>query len=286
MCIGCPVGGTCLLGRDCLSGVCTAGSCAAPTCTDGVANGGETDVDCGGATSCPRCPDFDICTAPSDCVTSMCTMGRCGSTGCIPFPGGSTDTFGYFGCTIPMTPSTLPCPDISSTGTDLMQSDDDNDVVPIGFSFDFYGTAYTSVSVNSNGSLVFGGTYLTYSNACLPRTSTPTNFAAPFWDDLYPPGGGSVRYQTLGSAPNRQFVARWNVPHYPTSGGTLYDFTVVLNETTNDIEYCYDNVVVGGAGIDSGGSATVGINRGTDSLQFSCNTASLMNGLFVQFIHP
>ena len=33
---------------DCQSGVCTGGICQAPTCNDGVRNGSETDVDCGG----------------------------------------------------------------------------------------------------------------------------------------------------------------------------------------------------------------------------------------------
>ena len=95
-----------------------------PACDDMVLNGGESDVDCGGSTTCPRCPDYRRCTAGTDCTAGSCTMGFCGDTGCMPFPGTSTDTFGYFGCTIPLTPTTLPCPDISSTGTAVPLSDD------------------------------------------------------------------------------------------------------------------------------------------------------------------
>jgi len=36
--------------------------CQAPTCGDAVQNGGESDVDCGGATSCPRCGAMRTCT--------------------------------------------------------------------------------------------------------------------------------------------------------------------------------------------------------------------------------
>ena len=43
----------CALAGDCLSGVCTAGVCQAPTCTDGVHNGTETAVDCGGLCAPP-----------------------------------------------------------------------------------------------------------------------------------------------------------------------------------------------------------------------------------------
>jgi hypothetical protein len=44
----------CVRGSDCASGVCQSGRCATAQCTDGVRNGMETGVDCGGA--CPLCP--------------------------------------------------------------------------------------------------------------------------------------------------------------------------------------------------------------------------------------
>ncbi|MGE0789858.1 MAG: hypothetical protein AB7S26_29565 [Sandaracinaceae bacterium] len=285
-CLGCNVGQTCVLGRDCLSGVCTGGTCQAPTCMDGVANGGETDVDCGGSTACPRCPDYDACVAPSDCITAACTMGRCGTTGCIPFPGGSTDPFGYFGCTIPLTPTTLPCPDISTTGTIGPTGDDGTVTVPMGFNFDFYGTSYGMMTISTNGAVAFDSSGIGYSNSCLPLSFSPLVMIMPYWDDLYPPSGGSVRYQTLGSSPNRQFVVRWNVPHISGTGDTL-DVTLVLNETSGDIETCYRDVDFGDMSIDRGASATVGISAtSANRLQFSCNTASLSDGLYVQYVHP
>lgn len=59
----CPVGAKCYWpgDMDCESGVCMPmgpdyiGRCQAPTCTDGVKNGDETGMDCGGST-CPPCP--------------------------------------------------------------------------------------------------------------------------------------------------------------------------------------------------------------------------------------
>jgi hypothetical protein len=47
-----------------------------PTCADGIKNGEETDVDCGG----PRCPACEInrfCKRSSDCRTNMCDFGLC-----------------------------------------------------------------------------------------------------------------------------------------------------------------------------------------------------------------
>jgi hypothetical protein len=66
-CAPCGDGRICLLPSDCESGVCTPSMplgtpdhCAAPTCADGVKNGFETGVDCGGpdldgGVSCPPC---------------------------------------------------------------------------------------------------------------------------------------------------------------------------------------------------------------------------------------
>ena len=52
----------------------------APSCTDGVVNGAETDVDCGG--SCPGCPTDSKCTAAGDCTSSVCSAGHCLSASC------------------------------------------------------------------------------------------------------------------------------------------------------------------------------------------------------------
>src|SRR4051794_33806548 len=47
----------------------------AATCTDGLKNGSESDVDCGGA--CPRCGNGKICATRSDCVGGLCAGGTC-----------------------------------------------------------------------------------------------------------------------------------------------------------------------------------------------------------------
>jgi hypothetical protein len=46
------------------------------TCGDGLSNGDETDVDCGGS-SCPPCARDARCVAAADCVTGGCTEGLC-----------------------------------------------------------------------------------------------------------------------------------------------------------------------------------------------------------------
>ena len=58
----------------------TGGS--APSCTDGVKNGNETDVDCGGGT-CPPCADGMSCTVGAGCKDGVCTGGTCAMPRCM-----------------------------------------------------------------------------------------------------------------------------------------------------------------------------------------------------------
>ncbi|MDF2697929.1 MAG: Tryptophan synthase alpha chain, partial [Labilithrix sp.] len=71
----CADGDVCLVAADCKSSVCkTNGSalvCQAPTPSDGVKNGNETDVDCGGPDAVP-CPDNSSCVQGSDCTSLVC----------------------------------------------------------------------------------------------------------------------------------------------------------------------------------------------------------------------
>lgn len=50
---GAAIGGGCSGGPECATGVCAIGICQAATCTDGVKNGNEMDIDCGG--DCSAC---------------------------------------------------------------------------------------------------------------------------------------------------------------------------------------------------------------------------------------
>ena len=77
-CPQCPAGQGCQQGpRDCMSQVCdgTTQTCAAPSCTDGVLNGSETGLDCGGGT-CPQCSAGQGCQqGPRDCISQVCNPG-------------------------------------------------------------------------------------------------------------------------------------------------------------------------------------------------------------------
>ncbi len=69
-CGGC--GHACAAGSACVSGVCQASA----SCSDGVKDGTETGVDCGGGI-CPACGIGQGCLTGSDCQSQICSSGTC-----------------------------------------------------------------------------------------------------------------------------------------------------------------------------------------------------------------
>jgi hypothetical protein len=61
-----------------------------PRCPDGVKNGAETDVDCGGA-QCPKCASGKTCAQASDCTSGVCNV-TCRAPACDDTVKNGTET--------------------------------------------------------------------------------------------------------------------------------------------------------------------------------------------------
>lgn len=197
---------------------------------------------------------------------------------------GGPDGFGYT-CVTSASPSgpsynfeTLPSPTTVSLGDDQVSS-----AINIGFNFNFYGTNYSALYISSNGFLtVLSG----QSNGCcsgqpLPSAGSPNGTIAGWWEDLYPPGGGSIRYQLLGTYPYRRMIVEFNnVPHY--SSGNLVTLQYKLFETTNNIEVHY------AAAPSDGGTHSAGIEdaAGAIGLQYQYTSSSLSTPVAVRYVYP
>lgn len=177
--------------------------------------------------------------------------------------------------------------EINSTGTALNLGDDNSTLVPLPFSFEFYGTSYNQVYVNSNGSLNLSNFFSGQGKTCIPTTDT-TDIIAVQWSDLNPSVSGNVYYETRGTSPNRIFIVEWfNVPHYFNTGGDI-TFEVILYEGSNKITFQYLDIVFGNAVFDNGAAAVAGIQNDSnvcDSTPYSCFEAVLSDQLAIQFIN-
>ncbi|MDY8134877.1 T9SS type A sorting domain-containing protein [Aquimarina sp. 2201CG5-10] len=140
---------------------------------------------------------------------------------------------------------TLNREDISATGKRIFLFDDEVSIaLPIGFEFGFYGNIYNDFYISSNGFITF--TANSDDGCCegqvLPDTTEPNNLIAFDWDDYDPNEGGTIRYETIGTAPNRILIIDFdNVAHVDDA---LFTTTtqVKLFETSNRIEIHATNI--------------------------------------------
>lgn len=174
---------------------------------------------------------------------------------------------------------------IPAGGTLVAGSAEDDAALPVTLPFPtaVYGSVFPAgatihVSTNGNVQFVPSGASVESANTTLPSVGSaarpfvvgaPVLF--PFWDnlDLRTTGGG-IYTQTLGTAPNRQFVIEWRGKHFNEAGTTqTVNFAVVLNEgATGAVEYRY--VETGTlAPIAAGLSATVGVQAATTGTTFT-----------------
>jgi len=70
----------CNSGADCATGICLNQRCYPAACGDGIRNGDESDIDCGG-NSCPKCGGGKVCITGTDCASEKCLNGKCTDPG-------------------------------------------------------------------------------------------------------------------------------------------------------------------------------------------------------------
>jgi hypothetical protein len=112
--------------------------------------------------------------------------------------------------------------------------------IPLGFSYDFFGNTYTTVHVSTNGNIQFGATPIStsFSPGAIPSPIAPNNYVAAAWTDwnfgnLDP---NSIRYETIGFAPNRVFAILFDGTAFGEAGASRYTSQIELYETTGEVE--------------------------------------------------
>jgi len=69
----------CVAHEDCPDGQCRDHVCS--RCDDGIMNGWETDVDCGGGGACKACLG-EACASATECKSGFCADGACCASAC------------------------------------------------------------------------------------------------------------------------------------------------------------------------------------------------------------
>jgi hypothetical protein len=168
-------------------------------------------------------------------------------------------------------------------GTSLTLANDGYALVsmPSPFYCKLYQSQYSSVYLSANGYLSPSSSG-SPSNAGIPNTASPYGIIAPFWDDLDPAAGGTVRYKFFGTSPNRYLVVEWNNVPRRNDPGTRVTVEAILHQN-GDLKFQYGAST--GANAD-GRSATIGLEdySGTKAVQYAFNQiGAVSNGLALYF---
>jgi hypothetical protein len=184
---------------------------------------------------CKDSSSVSISAAPRPTVTALATPAAV----CIGAPltltsTGTPGVAGYGVTGIAYAPTTDP------GGTTIVSGDDAMSAAQtIPFSFNYYGTSYTTVFACTNGFIQLGtssGTTTSYGQT-IPSAANPNTIIAGVWNDLNVTGGGAVRSYTTGVVGSRIFTVHYsNVPFFGGVGTTLADFYIQLFEGSNTIE--------------------------------------------------
>jgi hypothetical protein len=177
----------------------------------------------------------------------------------------------------------------SSSLAIVSNNDNSGQTVTMPFSVTLFGQTSDELEVSSNGFAEFDPPPRNSSdstNESFPTTDI-VHALAPFWQDLEPDEGGTVYTETLGAAPNREFVIQWDQTagdNGSESGGT---FQVVIHENGDPVEFRYFDTKFGVDNTDEndGGDATIGTNDGDGSTedQHSHDTKSVSDGDVLTF---
>ncbi len=148
------------------------------------------------------------------------------------------------------------------------------------FSFPFYGEDYDTVYVTDNGYLTFEvPEFADPTPSAIPSAALPNAAIYALWQNLVIDGSSAVRYETVGTSPDRAFVIEFEQmkvgPHFgdlttsaasPAATGRVDIEVKLWEDGAIDILYG-DNPANPGDGRD----ASIGIEDadGTDALQFS-----------------
>lgn len=102
--------------------------------------------------------------------------------------------------------------------------------IQLPFPFKYYDRTYSSVSVSGYGVLAMGSVATISYVPSAPGSSTTNlnGFIAPFWEDM--DIGGPIRWEVLGTAPQRTFVVEWAGLELWATGEPGFNFQVRMFE--------------------------------------------------------
>ncbi|MHC1774635.1 MAG: GEVED domain-containing protein [Lentimicrobium sp.] len=142
--------------------------------------------------------------------------------------------------------------------------------LPIGFSFSFFGSSYTTFQISTNGNIQFGGSASNaWTPAAIPTAAVPNNYIAIAWKDWTNVITSMVNYYTTGNSPNRICIVDFNNPGY-------FVGQIILHESSNIIDIISTNIPTNTSvqGIENGTGTLGNASTGRNNVSWSSTSVS------------
>ncbi len=128
--------------------------------------------------------------------------------------------------------------------------DESFNAVDLGFTFNYNGTDYTQISIQSNAWIAMGSSVVQKQKTPLSDNGSSNNAISIFGCSLKSSPTGELMSKMEGTAPNRIFTIQWKsyVRDYAASPNIfdedILNFQIKLHETSNKIEFVYGNMTL------------------------------------------
>jgi hypothetical protein len=137
----------------------------------------------------------------------------------------------------------------TATGDGVIQK------IPIGFTFNYYGVPYDSITVSTDGFASFTATVNSLSNTNLYTATAPNAVIAPWWDDLTT---SEILYQTTLNPLGQVLTIQWTSLSYWSGSTRTINYQIKLYQFTDVIEMHYSQAPITGT-VNTAESASIGI---------------------------
>lgn len=151
--------------------------------------------------------------------------------------------------------------------------------LPIGFNFTFNGSTFDRFGINNNGWIFLGQSALTPAVTNIANSSVPISVAnsstppqlrsriSAFARDLGGQTGSELRFETIGTSPNRVLVVQFTNYRRLSATGESLNFQIRLHEGTNNVSLHYGTMT-----LSAGATVEVGLGGNTNADFFNRTT--------------
>lgn len=134
-----------------------------------------------------------------------------------------------------------------------------SNALPIGFTFTYNGTNYTTISASANGWTALGTNITLTTSTTNLTTGANRPKLAPLYEDIHLVNNANLTYATTGVAGSRVFTLQYSNVLWDFAATTpSLSFQVKLYEGTNVVEFVYQQEG-GEVELNSSGGAAIGI---------------------------